>query len=225
MTSEINDEKAFERRFTVAIDGPAGAGKGTVARALSSKYGFAHLDTGLLYRAVGKLAMDTGRGVIDEGAAELIARDLRPEHLGIDGLRTALAARAASRVARFPGVRKALVAFQRSFAGRPGGAVLDGRDIGTVICPDADVKLFLTATPETRAERRYLELSAAGADTSVAKVLADIRARDAQDSGRKSAPLRQAGDAHLLDTTEMDIDAAAAAAAAIVDDALDRAAS
>ncbi|MEO1275279.1 MAG: d(CMP) kinase, partial [Pseudomonadota bacterium] len=214
MTSEINDEKAFERRFTVAIDGPAGAGKGTVARALSSKYGFAHLDTGLLYRAVGKLAMDTGRGVIDEGAAELIARDLRPEHLGIDGLRTALAARAASRVAKFPGVRKALVAFQRSFAGRPGGAVLDGRDIGTVICPDADVKLFLTATPETRAERRYLELSAAGAETSVAKVLADIRTRDAQDSGRKSAPLRQAGDAHLLDTTEMDIDAAAAAAAA-----------
>ncbi|MEL6482396.1 MAG: (d)CMP kinase [Pseudomonadota bacterium] len=225
MTSEINDEKAFERRFTVAIDGPAGAGKGTVARALSSKYGFAHLDTGLLYRAVGKLAMDTGRGVIDEGAAELIARDLRPEHLGIDGLRTALAARAASRVAKFPGVRKALVAFQRSFAGRPGGAVLDGRDIGTVICPDADVKLFLTATPETRAERRYLELSAAGAETSVAKVLADIRTRDAQDSGRKSAPLRQAGDAHLLDTTEMDIDAAAAAAAAIVEDALDRAAS
>ncbi|MEL6768077.1 MAG: (d)CMP kinase [Pseudomonadota bacterium] len=225
MTSEIDDETAFERRFTVAIDGPAGAGKGTVARALSSQFGFAHLDTGLLYRAVGKLAMDTGRGVIDEGAAELIARDLRAEHLGIDGLRTALAARAASRVAKFPGVRKALIAFQRAFASRPGGAVLDGRDIGTVICPDADVKLFLTATPETRAERRYLELSAAGAETSVAKVLADIRARDAQDSGRKSAPLRQAGDAHLLDTTEMDIDAAAAAAAAIVDDALGRAAS
>lgn len=225
MTSDAEPDTAYERSFTVAIDGPAGAGKGTVAKVLCTQFGFAHLDTGLLYRAVGKLAMDTGRGVIDEGAAELIARDLRAEHLGIRGLRTALAARAASRVAKFPGVRKALVAFQREFARRIGGAVLDGRDIGTIICPEAEVKLFLTASAEARAERRYLELTAAGAETSVAKVLADIRARDAQDSERKSAPLRQASDAHLLDTTEMDIDAAAAAAAAIVDDALGRAAS
>ncbi|MEM6942872.1 MAG: (d)CMP kinase [Pseudomonadota bacterium] len=211
--------------FTVAIDGPAGAGKGTVAHALAERYGFAHLDTGLLYRAVGKLAMDTGRGVIDEGAAELIARDLRAEHLGIDGLRSALAARAASRVAKFPGVRKALIAYQRSFARRPGGAVLDGRDIGTVICPEAEVKLYLVATPEARAERRYRELEEAGADTSLGRVLAELRARDAQDAARTAAPMKQAADAHLLDTTEMDIDAAAAAAAAIVDDALNRAAS
>ncbi|MEM7499669.1 MAG: d(CMP) kinase [Pseudomonadota bacterium] len=225
MSAETDEGGPFGGGFTVAIDGPAGAGKGTIARALCARFGFAHLDTGLLYRAVGKLAMDTGRGVIDEGAAELIARDLRAEHLGIPGLRTALAARAASRVAKFPGVRKALVAFQREFARRPGGAVLDGRDIGTVICPEAEVKLYLTASPETRAERRYLELSADGAETSVARVLADIRARDAQDSERTDAPLKQAADAHLLDTTEMDIDAAAAAAAAIVDDALGRAAS
>jgi cytidylate kinase len=203
-------------RFTVAIDGPAGAGKGTVARALAGRFGLAHLDTGLLYRAVGKLAMDTGRGVIDEGAAELIARDLRPEHLGLPGLRSALAARAASRVAKFPGVRKALVAFQRDFARRPGGAVLDGRDIGTVICPEAEVKLFLTASPETRAERRFRELEDEGAETSLGRVLAEIRARDAQDAERSAAPLRQAPDAHLLDTTALDIEAAVEAAAGIV---------
>ncbi|MEM6678270.1 MAG: (d)CMP kinase [Pseudomonadota bacterium] len=203
--------------FTVAIDGPAGAGKGTVARGLAAQYGFAHLDTGLLYRAVGKLAMDTGRGVIDEGAAELIARDLRPEHVTIPGLRSALAARAASRVAKFPGVRKALIAFQRDFARRPGGAVLDGRDIGTVICPDAEVKLFLIASAEARAERRYQELIAAGAETSRGRVLAEIRARDTQDAERESAPMRQAPDAHLIDTTDLDIEAAVATAAALID--------
>lgn len=209
-------------KFTVAIDGPAGAGKGTIAKRLAEEFGFAHMDTGLLYRAVGKIAMDQGRGVIDRGLAELIARDLRPEHLKLPGLRSAIAARAASKVATIPGVRKALFDFQQDFARREGGAILDGRDIGTVIVPKAEVKIFVTASPEERARRRAAELIAAGDEVSEGRILADIRARDQQDATRRNAPLRQAPDAVLLDTTDLDIDAAAARAVEIVESVLGR---
>jgi cytidylate kinase len=209
--------------FTVAIDGPAGAGKGTISRAVAERFGFAHLDTGLLYRAVGRKALDQGRGTLDEGVAELVARELSPEDLERPGLRGAVAARAASRVAAMPGVRAALLEFQRRFARREGGAVLDGRDIGTVICPEAEVKLFVTASAEERARRRHAELAEAGADTAYEQVLRDIRDRDARDSTRADAPLAQAEDAHLLDTTELTISEAVARAVEIIEQALGRA--
>jgi CMP/dCMP kinase len=196
------------RRFCVAIDGPAAAGKGTIGRAVASHFGFAHLDTGLLYRAVG---MKVAEGADPVMAAQgLTAADLaRPD------LRSAEAAQAASRVAALPQVRAALVAFQRDFARRPGGAVLDGRDIGTVICPEAEVKLYVTASAEVRARRRWLE---EGGD--LARVLADVRERDARDMGRADAPLRPAADADMLDTTDMTASAAIARAIAVVEDAL-----
>lgn len=211
-----------EMKFVVAIDGPAAAGKGTVAKAVADRFRFAHLDTGLLYRAVGRRTIEQGRGVIDDGVAELVARELTPRDLERDDLRTVLAARAASRVATLPGVRAALLDFQRSFAKREGGAVLDGRDIGTVICPDADVKLFVTASVEERAKRRLEELTARGTKTTLEQVTADVRARDERDAGREDAPMIQAADAHLLDTTELSIDAAVAKAAGIIEQALDR---
>ena len=210
-------------RFTVAIDGPAAAGKGTIARAVAGRFGFAHLDTGLLYRAVGKRALDQGRGVIDEGVAELVARELSPADLERDDLRTVMVARAASKVAAILGVRAALIDFQREFATRDGGAVLDGRDIGTVICPEAEVKLFVTASAEVRAERRLAELIARGTTTTLDRVLADVLSRDERDATREDAPMVQAADAHLLDTTELSIDAAVAKAAGIIEQALDRA--
>ncbi|MEM6488264.1 MAG: d(CMP) kinase [Pseudomonadota bacterium] len=204
-------------QFCVAIDGPAGAGKGTIARALATRFGFAHLDTGLIYRAVGKLAMDQGRGVIDPGVAALIAKDLRPEHLALPGLRGALAARAASRVAKITVVRKALVKMQQDFARRDGGAVLDGRDIGTVIVPEADVKLWVTASPEERAARRHAELVAGGEhEVSLKRVLADIKARDLQDESRETAPLRRPTDATEIDTSDLSIDEAVETAVALV---------
>jgi len=205
--------------FTVAIDGPAGAGKGTIATAVAEHFGLAHLDTGLLYRAVGRIALDQGRGTLDEGVAELVARELTPEALARPDLRSALAARAASKVAAMPGVRRALVDFQRRFARREGGAVLDGRDIATVICPEAEVKLFVTASPETRARRRHRELVEAGAETSLERVLAEIEERDRRDSARADAPLRRAADAHLLDTTDLSIAQAVATAVAIIAEA------
>ncbi|MEM7057866.1 MAG: (d)CMP kinase [Pseudomonadota bacterium] len=207
-------------RFTVAIDGPAAAGKGTIAKAVAEKFGFAHLDTGLLYRAVGKRALNMGRGVIDEGVAELVARELTENDIDEEGLRTVMVARASSRVAAMSGVRMALFDFQVKFAAREGGAVLDGRDIGTVICPDADVKLFVTATDEARAMRRFREVTERGENTTIDQVAKDLAARDARDAGRDDAPLRQAEDAHLLDTTELDIDAAVAKAADIIEQAL-----
>ncbi|MEM8698001.1 MAG: (d)CMP kinase [Pseudomonadota bacterium] len=206
-------------QFTVAIDGPAAAGKGTIARAVAAHFGMAHLDTGLLYRAVGKRAMDQGRGVIDEGVAVLCARELRPDELDEARLRTALVAKAASRVAAIGEVREALLEFQRKFAQQKGGAVLDGRDIGTVICPDAQVKIFVTAGEEVRARRRFAELSEKGDKRPYDLILSDIQARDARDSGRSDAPMRRAEDAHLLDTSELDIDAAVAKAVAIVEQA------
>ena len=208
--------------FTVAIDGPAGAGKGTIARAVADRFGFAYLDTGLLYRAVGRKALDQGRGTLDEGVAELVARELTPADLERDGLRGALAARAASRVAAMPGVRGALVEFQRAFARREGGAVLDGRDIATVICPEAEAKLYVTASAEERARRRHAELAAQGSGESLDSVLSAIRERDARDTGRDDAPLARAGDAHLLDTTDLSIEEAIARAVDIIEQARGR---
>ncbi len=196
-------------RFTVAIDGPAAAGKGTVSKAVAAHFGFAHLDTGLLYRAV-------GRRVLAGEDPVAAARALRPADLQAEGLRTAEVAQAASRVAALPEVRAALVAFQRDFARREGGAVLDGRDIGTVICPSAEVKLYVTASDEVRAGRRYLELSERDPGTTRERVLADLRARDARDSSRDAAPMRPATDAVVLDTTTLSIDQAVAAAIAEV---------
>jgi cytidylate kinase len=198
--------------FTVAIDGPAAAGKGTIARAVAARFGFAHLDTGLLYRAVGVQALEDGQGVIDPHWAAELARRLEPADLEHPGLRSGRAGQAASKVAALPEVRAALLDFQRRFARREGGAVLDGRDIGTVICPAAEAKLFVTASDEVRAERRRAELGAA----SFEAVLADLRARDARDAARDVAPMAQAADALLLDTTDLTIDAAVAEAVAYV---------
>lgn len=188
--------------FTIAIDGPAASGKGTIARALASRFGFHHLDTGLLYRAVGAKGGDPV-----QAARGLTAADLsRPD------LRSAEAGQAASRVAAIPEVRAALLDFQRRFAAQPPGAVLDGRDIGTVICPDAAVKLYVVAADETRAARRAAEL---GADP--AEMLAQLRERDARDSARAAAPLKPAADAVVLDTTSMTIAEAVAEALRLVE--------
>jgi cytidylate kinase len=199
--------------FTVAIDGPAAAGKGTISKAVAAHFGFAHLDTGLLYRA-------TGRRTLDGTDPVTAAEQLQAADLEAGDLRTPDVAQAASRVAAIPEVRRALVDFQRAFARRDGGAVLDGRDIGTVICPDAQVKLFVTATDDIRAERRLKELLGSGHDTDYDSVLADLRTRDARDSARAAAPLKPADDAVTLDTSTMDIDAAVAAAITIVKEAL-----
>ncbi len=199
--------------FTVAIDGPAAAGKGTIAKAVARYFGFEHLDTGLLYRAVGVKARQLGDAVS-------IAQNLDIADLHRDDLRSAAAAEAASKVATNPDVRAALLAFQRQFARRVGGAVLDGRDIGTVVCPKAEVKLFVTATPEIRAERRFGELCAQGASTTFEAVLADVSARDARDQNRATAPMRPADDALLLDTTKLSIDAAVTKAVANIKKAM-----
>jgi cytidylate kinase len=186
----------------VAIDGPAAAGKGTLARRLAAELGLPYLDTGLLYRAVGRRVLDAGADPADPIAAGLQARALRPQDLARTDLRGPEADQAASRVASIPGVRAALLDFQRGFATR-GGAVLDGRDIGTVIFPDADVKLFVTASVDARAERRWKELQARGAADSLDMVRADLVARDELDRARAAAPLRPAEGATLLDTTAM----------------------
>ncbi|MGJ5618431.1 (d)CMP kinase [Sulfitobacter sp. MF3-043] len=198
------------RSFTVAIDGPAASGKGTISKAVAAHFGFAHLDTGLLYRAV-------AAKVLAGKEPAQAARDLVPHDLEDDALRTSLVAQEASKVAVIPEVRAALLDFQRSFAARAGGAVLDGRDIGTVICPDAQVKLFVTASAEVRARRRFAELSGKGVQITLDEVLADVQARDARDMGRADAPLRAAVDAVTIDTTEMAIADAVAAAVAMID--------
>jgi len=203
-------------QFTVAIDGPAAAGKGTVARAVANEFGFAHLDTGLLYRAVGAKAMMRGRGVIVPKIAEDIAKTLSEDDLTRDDLRSARVAQAASKVAALPDVRAALLEFQKAFAKREGGAVLDGRDIGTVICPEAEVKLYVTASDQIRAQRRYQELKAKNAETKLETVAIDLRQRDIRDASRDVAPMRAPDDALLLDTSELSIDAAVAEAVALV---------
>ena len=195
--------------FTVAIDGPAASGKGTISKAVAAHFGYAHLDTGLLYRAVAAKVL-AGMEPI-EAALELVTDDLEN-----DALRTPAVAQEASIVATIPEVRAALVDFQRSFAARAGGAVLDGRDIGTVICPDAQVKLFVIASAEVRARRRFVELSEKGMDLSFDEVLADVQARDARDMDRSDAPLKPAADAVEIDTTNMAIDDAVATAVALI---------
>lgn len=202
-------QKSRTSPFTVAIDGPAAAGKGTISKAVAAHFGFDHLDTGLLYRAVGAQMLD-GRAPV------AAAKALAPEDLARDGLRTPAVSQAASRVATDAEVRAALVAFQRAFARRAGGAVLDGRDIGTVICPEAEVKLFVTASDAVRASRRVRELRKSGVDISFETVLDDQRARDARDSERADAPLRAAADAIAIDTSDMTIDEAVAQAIAAV---------
>jgi cytidylate kinase len=201
----------------VAIDGPAASGKGTLGKRIAKHYGLAHLDTGLLYRAVAYELIEAGKPLTDEAEAAIAARKLDLDSLDDEKLRGAEMGAAASKVAAYPGVRAALVQLQRAFAARLEGAVLDGRDIGTVICPEADAKLFVTATAEERANRRFKELSSRGDPITYDQVLADIRARDERDSSRAVSPLKQAEDAALLDTTEMDIDTAFRAAVAIVD--------
>jgi len=208
--------------FVIAVDGPAASGKGTIAAQLGRDYGLPVLDTGLLYRAVGVTLARQGGDLADEAAATLVARMLDPSALKDPAFRTRAAGEAASRVAPYSGVREALRAFQRAFAKQPGGAVIDGRDIGTVIVPDAPAKLYVTASPEARAQRRMLQLQGAGERVSLAEILADIEVRDARDAGRADSPMAPAADAVLLDTTEMSISAAADAARRIVEQARGR---
>jgi len=201
----------------IAIDGPAASGKGTIGRQLATHYGLRHLDTGLLYRAVAKRVLDAGRRPDDLDAAVAEARALDPARFDEAALKAPAVGEAASVVSAIPAVRAALIAFQRDFAATPPGAVLDGRDIGTVICPRADVKIFVTASPAARAARRGKEFRATGQQIDDTTVLADIRRRDERDMGRTIAPLQQAADAHLLDTTDMDISTAIRAAIDIVE--------
>lgn len=207
----------------IAIDGPAASGKGTLAKRIAAHYGLAHLDTGALYRAVARDTLARGQNPTDAKAARAAAEALDGGTLDDPGLRGPGLGEAASLVAAHPEVRAALLAYQRDFAGAKTGAVLDGRDIGTVICSDAEVKLFVTATPEERARRRYRELLGAGISISSTEVLADIKRRDERDKGRAAAPLRKAPDAYLLDTTNLDIDAAFRAAIDLIDAAMGRA--
>jgi cytidylate kinase len=207
----------------IAIDGPAASGKGTIARRVAAALGFAHLDTGTLYRVVGLAVLRRGGDPADPSHADTAVASLDLSLLEDPALRSHSTSVAASKVAAILSVREALLSFQRDFAAHPPGgrgAVLDGRDIGTVICPNADVKLFITASPEVRAHRRFLELTTNGTLITEAEVLADIRSRDARDSGRAVAPLKQASDAHLLDTTHLDIEAATERALTIVRAAL-----
>ena len=201
----------------IAIDGPAASGKGTIGKRLAAHYGLRHLDTGLLYRAGAKAVLDSGAKPDDTQAAIAAAKALDPSRFDEAALKSAAVGEAASYVSAIPEVRAALVAYQRDFAATAPGAVLDGRDIGTVICPNADVKIFVTAAPEVRAKRRAMEYRAAGKDGDEATVLADIRKRDERDSSRSASPLKQADDAHLLDTTNLNVEAAVAAAIGIVE--------
>ncbi|MGV1906971.1 (d)CMP kinase [Agrobacterium cavarae] len=206
--------------FIIAIDGPAAAGKGTLSRKIAEVYGFHHLDTGLTYRATAKALLDAGKPLDDEAIAEETAL-----HLDLAGLDRSVLSRhevgeAASKVAVMPAVRRALVTAQRAFSLREPGTVLDGRDIGTVVCPEAPVKLYVTASPEIRARRRYDEIVAGGGNADYEAIFADVKKRDERDMGRSDSPLKPAEDAHLLDTSEMSIEAAFQAAKAIIDAAL-----
>ena len=203
--------------FVIAVDGPAASGKGTLARRLAAHYGLPYLDTGLLYRMVARAMLDAGHGIRDTVAAEAIVNSFDETDFPEDRLRGREIGEAASVVAAMPAVRAGLLARQRRFAAQPGGAVLDGRDIGTVICPEAPAKLFVTATPEVRAARRHKELLGRGEAVPFDGILADIRRRDARDSGRNDAPLRAAEDAVTLDTSALTVEEAVAAAIGIVE--------
>lgn len=212
---------AMPKTPVIALDGPAASGKGTLAQAIADHYGFAYLDTGSLYRGVAYLLLREGEDPRDECAAEAAARRFSLDAIAGADIRTREVGAAASIVAAQPGVRKALLDFQREFARHPPkgskGAVLDGRDIGTVVCPDATVKFFVIASPEIRAHRRFLELKAAKPHLTEAEVLADLKERDARDAARADAPMVAAEDAELLDTTHLTIEAAFAAARRVID--------
>ena len=201
----------------IAIDGPAASGKGTIGKKLAARYGLRHLDTGLIYRAVAQALVSAGHDPNDKPRAIAAAQRLDPTQFDEIVLKRHTIGEAASIVSAIPEVRAALLAFQREFVKSPPGAVLDGRDIGTVIAPDADIKIFVVATPEERARRRYLELKERGDSVKESEILADILRRDARDRSRTAAPLVRAPDAYLLDTTHLDIDAAVRAAIAIVE--------
>lgn len=192
----------------IAVDGPAAAGKGTLSRNIAEAFDFAHLDTGSIYRATAKKVLDNGIDPEDDAACAEVARNLKPEDLTTDGLRTEAVGQAASKVSAIPDVRAALLDFQRDFANTPpngkSGAVLDGRDVGTVVCPNADVKIFITAATEVRAERRFKELQSAGQNAIYARVLEEMKERDERDSSRSVAPLKPADDAVTIDTGELD---------------------
>ena len=207
--------------LVIAVDGPAAAGKGTLSRRLAAHYRLNHLDTGLTYRATAKALIDRGLPLDDEAVAARTARNLDLSGLDRSVLSAHEIGEAASRVAVMPQVRKALVDAQREFASAPSGAVLDGRDIGTVVCPDATIKFYVTASTAVRAKRRFDEITGNGGSADLASIQADIEKRDARDSDRADSPLRPAADAHLLDTTEMGIEAAFEAARRLVDAALE----
>ncbi len=206
----------------IAIDGPSAAGKGTLSRRIAREYGFHHLDTGLTYRATAKALLDAGLPLDDEGIAARTAQALDLADLDRSVLARHEIGEAASKVAVMPAVRRALVEAQRAFSQKEPGTVLDGRDIGTVVCPDAAVKLYVTAAPEVRAQRRYDEIVAGGGKADFGAIFEDVKRRDDRDMGRADSPLKPAEDAHLLDTSEMDIEAAFRAAKSIIDAALSR---
>lgn len=220
----VNAEPGVKTSTIIAVDGPAASGKGTLARALARHYGFAYLDTGSLYRAVGQAVRAAGRDPSDETAALAAARGLDVSAIDEAAIRTREAGEAASLVAAMPAVRAAILDFQRDFARNPPGgepgAVLDGRDIGTVVCPGARAKIFVTARPEIRARRRWLELKSSGLDVSETQILEDIKARDRRDAERTASPMRPAPEAHLLDTSDLSIEAAFDAAVSIIDKAM-----
>jgi len=213
-------QHGMTRSVIIAVDGPVAAGKGTLARRLADRYGYAYLDTGSLYRAVGAKVLRAAGDPADADFAAKMAESLEDSDLAAKDLRTETVGLAASKVAAVPGVRAALLEYQRRFAHQPPGgkpgAVLDGRDIGTVVCPDAQVKLFVTARDEIRADRRHKELMDKGESVTFERVLEDLRRRDDQDRARSTAPLRPADDAHLLDTSDLAIEAAVTAAVEII---------
>jgi CMP/dCMP kinase len=206
--------------FVIAIDGPAAAGKGTLSRQIAQEYGFHHLDTGLTYRATARALLDAGLPLDDEAVAEKMAREVELAGLDRDILSSHAIGEAASKIAVMPSVRRALVEAQRAFSKREPGTVLDGRDIGTVVCPDATVKLYVTASADVRAKRRFDEIVDKGEPADLGTIFADVKKRDERDMGRADSPLKPAGDAHLLDTSEMSIEAAFQAAKSIIDAAL-----
>ncbi|GGF92416.1 cytidylate kinase [Rhizobium wenxiniae] len=204
----------------IAIDGPAAAGKGTLSRQIAETYGFHHLDTGLTYRATAKALLDAGLPLDDEAVAEKMAREVELAGLDRDILSAHAIGEAASKIAVMPKVRRALVEAQQAFSEKAPGTVLDGRDIGTVVCPDATVKLYVTASADVRAKRRYDEIIAKGGEASYDDIFADVKKRDERDMGRADSPLKPADDAHLLDTSKMGIEAAFQAAKSFIDVAL-----